>query len=139
MEQRMVRPATVRGAPKLWTAATVCMVAGIAGAVHMESQWPLAATMAGAMAGGWRWLVARTSALYLERERLRWEVGVLARRHHEVGLDRIGAITVDQSLLGRLLRVGTLRVYTSGDHPEIEAAGIPNPVAVKEAIAEEMP
>lgn len=84
-----------------------------AGAVLVASAWPL--PVAGALLvstgalvalrAAWRWerthVVLTTDKLYIVS-------GTLRRRASAVRLERVGAVEIDQSLLGRLLGYGTL-------------------------------
>lgn len=84
-----------------------------AGGAAFLGPWPLAA--AGAAALALAALLAVTAVARWERthvvltpEALRVEHGILRRRSATVRLARVGAVEVEQSLLGRLLGYGTV-------------------------------
>ena len=84
-----------------------------AGAVLVASAWPLPVVGAAFVSAGalvalravWRWertrVVLTTDKLYIVS-------GTLRRRASAVRLERVGAVEIEQSLLGRLLGYGTL-------------------------------
>jgi membrane protein YdbS with pleckstrin-like domain len=99
---------------------------GIAGAVLVFSGWPyslggaaaLALAAVGALRAVWRW--ERTRILVTD-ERLVVLEGTLQRREAAVPLERLGAVEVRQSLLGRMLDYGTV---VAGD---LEVQYVPRP------------
>lgn len=88
-------------------------VAAVAGGVGVVAGWPFSPVGAGllvvaavaATAAVWRW--DRTQVV-LTTEKLFVVHGVVRRRAAAVRLERVGAVEIDQSLLGRLLGYGTL-------------------------------
>lgn len=60
--------------------------------------------------------------------------GLLSRSFSELSIDRIRSVRVRQSLLNRMLGVGTVEIFSAGDEPEIAAAGIPNPQRVRDLL-----
>ncbi len=88
--------------------------------------WPLSLAGAGlllvaallAVAAVWKWDRTR---VVLTTEKLFIVHGVVRRQAAAVHLARLGAVEVDQSLLGRLLGYGTI---VAGD---LEIAGVPRP------------
>ena len=99
---------------------------GIAGAVLVFAGWPyslggaasLALAAAAALRAVWRW--ERTRILVTD-ERLVVLEGTLRRREAGVPLAHVGAVEVEQSLLGRMLGYGTV---VAGD---LEIAYVPRP------------
>ena len=61
--------------------------------------------------------------------------GILRKARTEVSLKHIRSVNITQGFLNRLLRVGTLEVFTAGDQPEFTVPGIPLPGTVREAIS----
>ena len=88
-------------------------VLAAAGAVGLIGGWPFSAGGAGllivaalaATAAVWRW--DRTHVVLTTRK-LFVVYGVVRRRAAVVRLERIGALEIDQSLLGRMLGYGTI-------------------------------
>jgi len=67
---------------------------------------------------------------------MRYEQGLLNKRRKEVTLANIRAVEVYQTLFNRIFDVGEVKVYTTGDHPEIVVRGLPQPQRIKELVAE---
>jgi len=100
---------------------------GVLGAAGFAIGWPLSLAGAGllvaaavvALAGVWRWdrthVVVTADQLFVAH-------GLVRRQAAAVSLARLGAIEVDQTLLGRLLGYGTI---VAG---EIEIRCVSNPV-----------
>ena len=61
--------------------------------------------------------------------------GILRKARTEVSLKHIRSVNMTQGFLNRLLRVGTIQVFTAGDQPEFTVPGIPLPGTVREAIS----
>ncbi len=55
------------------------------------------------------------------------ETGLLSKDRTELNVHSIRTFNVHQSFFNRLFDVGTISVYTAGDEPEIEVAGLPRP------------
>lgn len=80
------------------------------------------------------WLFNRATTITVDDERIALDKGLLAKEHTEIELDSIRTVKVDQSLFDRILDVGTLRIYTAGDQPELQMKGLPNPSDLREAL-----
>ncbi len=81
------------------------------------------------------WYVqTRAEKLTITKDEVLYEVGLLSKSSYELNLDQIRTTNVYQSFLQRMFGVGTIRIYTTGDSPEFEAAGFPNPNVVREII-----
>ncbi len=61
-------------------------------------------------------------------------IDLLSKEHTEIELSSIRTVKIDQSLLDRMLDVGTLRIYTAGDTPELEMKGLPEPAKLREVL-----
>jgi uncharacterized membrane protein YdbT with pleckstrin-like domain len=90
-------------------------------------------------------LVKRIETRYVvTNQRLRIRRGVLSRRVQQTRLDRVQNVNTSQSLLDRVLRVGTVDFDTAGsDDSEFAFHGIANPdevvAAVDRAVREATP
>jgi|JRYH01.1.fsa_nt_gb Predicted membrane protein len=84
---------------------------------------------------GW-WLGVLSNKLTIVGGRMRYEQGLLNKRRKEVTLANIRAVEVYQTLFNRIFDVGEVKVYTTGDHPEIVVRGLPQPQRIKELVAE---
>jgi uncharacterized membrane protein YdbT with pleckstrin-like domain len=51
-----------------------------------------------------------------------------------VGIRSIRTTKIHQSFMNRIFGTGTIQIYTAGDEPEVVAAGMPNPHAVRDLI-----
>jgi uncharacterized membrane protein YdbT with pleckstrin-like domain len=74
-----------------------------------------------------------TTEFAVTNKRVIAKVGFLHRRSLEVNLDKIESVTVNQSLTGRLLGFGTLRVRGTGSTDEF-LGGIARVMAFREQI-----
>lgn len=111
------------------------LVLACAGAALLMLDWPWSAGGVVAMAlaalvalrAAWRW--DRTK-IVLTSERLSVVTGVLGRRTASVALSSLGALEIEQTLAGRLLRYGTM---IAG---ELEIDFVPDPAELQELITE---
>ena len=111
------------------------LVLACAGAVLLALGWPWSAggvvtmSLAALVALRAAWRLDRTK-IVLTSERLSVVTGVLRRRAASVQLSSFGTLEIEQTLLGRLLRYGTLIV---GD---LELEFVPDPGELQELITE---
>src|SRR3954464_11677634 len=80
--------------------------------------------------------VGRLGTRYLvTTERLRIRRGILSRRVQQTQLDRVQNVNTDQSLLERMLQVGTVDFDTAGtDDSDFTFVGLANPSRVVAAV-----
>lgn len=84
-----------------------------------------------------RFVNSRFESLTVTSQRSVWARGLLNRRTSEVQHDDIRNIQVQQNLIERLVKAGTVSISSAGqDDMEIVARGIPNPQRVLSAIRE---
>ncbi len=106
------------------------LVVAVLGGVGFLGGWPISAAGAAlvalaaglAVAAVWRW--DRTQVV-VTRDELAVVHGLVRRRSAAVPLARVGAVEVEQSLLGRLLGYGTI---VAGD---LEITCVPEPARVR--------
>ncbi|MDO9476847.1 MAG: PH domain-containing protein [Pseudohongiella sp.] len=60
--------------------------------------------------------------------------GLLSKERTELDITGIRTVKVYQSLLNRMLNVGTISVFTAGDDAEIVVSGLPDPHDLRELI-----
>lgn len=60
--------------------------------------------------------------------------GLLSKDRIELDVGSIRTVRVYQSFLNRIFKVGSVSVFTAGDKPEIEVAGLPDPHDLRELI-----
>jgi uncharacterized membrane protein YdbT with pleckstrin-like domain len=82
---------------------------------------------------GW-WLAAHADRLVIRGDELVWTHGLLSKSYTEIKLSSVRTIRLHQSLLQRILNAGDVKVYTSGDVPELIVRGLPNPNRLRELI-----
>lgn len=85
------------------------------------------------------YMVCKTTTLQLNNNDLMYSKGILNKDRIEIDIRSIRTVRVYQSLLNRMLDVGTVSVYTAGDVPEIEVKGIPQPNDIREMINQAHP
>lgn len=76
----------------------------------------------------------KSSRLSVTKDHVLHEKGLLSKERSEVDIDGIRTVKVKQSFSNRIFGTGTIELYTSGDHPEIVAKGMPDPNRVREII-----
>ena len=84
-----------------------------------------------------RWLQWSTSRLTVTTDRLMTRRGVIAKKHWQVGLERIHDISCNQTILERLLGAGDLAIDTGGDRGHL-IADVARPFRVQHEIYEAM-
>jgi uncharacterized membrane protein YdbT with pleckstrin-like domain len=80
--------------------------------------------------------IKRIATVYtITNQRLRIKRGILAKRVQQTRIDRVQNVNTDQSVLERVLRVGTVDFDTAGtDDSEFTFAGVSSPSRVVEAV-----
>lgn len=74
------------------------------------------------------WMERTRTKYVITTHRLRVREGFLAKEVQETRLDRIQNVTVNQSVLDRVLRIGTVDYDTAGDDgSRFQMAGVPEP------------
>lgn len=81
------------------------------------------------------WVRRRSIHYRLTNQRFFTRTGFIARKVEELELFRVKDVKVQQSMLQRLLRIGSVTIYSSDDTaPEIRLLGVRRPDEVKETI-----
>jgi uncharacterized membrane protein YdbT with pleckstrin-like domain len=93
----------------------------------------LAAGVALLVLGGF---IKRMATVYtITNQRLRIKRGILAKKVQQTRIDRVQNVNTDQSVLQRVLRVGTVDFDTAGtDDSDFTFAGVSSPSKVVEAV-----
>ena len=65
------------------------------------------------------------------------ETGLLSKNRTELHVRSIRTMKVNQSFINRIFGVGKVSIYTAGDDPEIEVAGLPDPHDLREMVKQE--
>jgi len=115
--------------------ALVALVTRLAGD-KVQFGWVIVALLVGAALVVGIGVIKRISTTYtITTRRLHIKRGILARRVQETRLDRVQNVNTSQSVLERLLRVGTVDFDTAGtDDAEFAFAGVSSPNAVVRAV-----
>lgn len=92
-------------------------------------------TAFGLMSLGVWYLGSLANRLTVNERHIRHRQGILAKKVKEIATHKVRAIDVDQSFVQRLTDVGKVRIFTTGDVPEIILSDLPKPDRIKEAIA----
>lgn len=82
----------------------------------------------------WWYLQCKSSTLTITSRDVLYEKGLLSRSRVEFGIAGIRTVKVNQSFFDRIFGVGAIQIYTSGDQPEIQVKGMPDPNRVRELI-----
>jgi uncharacterized membrane protein YdbT with pleckstrin-like domain len=80
------------------------------------------------------WVNTRTDQLKITDDEVLWTHGLINKKYTEVGMGSVRTVQVSQSLLQRLLNAGDLRVFTTGDLPELVVRGLPQPNRIRELV-----
>lgn len=80
------------------------------------------------------WLKAVTEKIVITPNEVLVERGILNRDRTEIAIGGIRTINVYQSLINRMMGVGKLMIYTSGDNPEVTIVGIADPNRVRDIV-----
>jgi uncharacterized membrane protein YdbT with pleckstrin-like domain len=81
-------------------------------------------------------LIARIATVYtITNQRLRIKRGILSKKVQQTRIDRVQNVNTNQSVLERVLRVGTVDFDTAGtDDSDFTFAGVSSPARVVEAV-----
>ncbi len=79
-------------------------------------------------------LSVKASKLEIKGNDILFEQGLMSKDRSELNIDRVTNVKIKQSFFNRIFGVGSVELYTSGDVPEIAAAGMPDPNRIREII-----
>jgi membrane protein YdbS with pleckstrin-like domain len=77
---------------------------------------------------------ARTTHLQIDEQAVRFETGVFSKDRRALSRSSIRTVRVTQTLLNRLLNVGSVEIYTAGDIPEIHAPAMRAPNEIRDLL-----
>jgi len=80
------------------------------------------------------YLSKRATRLRIHDGEIHLEEGLLNKRHIDLRVSQVRAVHVSQSYLDRLMRVGQIDIYTTGDNAEFRVRGMATPHRVRELI-----
>ncbi len=143
-----VHPVVFRARPLGTTIVTLLLVAALAGLILPWAGYIpageavlgqatllavvcLATLIALTCVVGYWWLQSRFTSLTVTDDRTIYQRGLISRETSEVQHDDVRNIQLDQSLLQRLLNVGSIGISSSGqDDLEVVAKRLPNPAKI---------
>ena len=82
----------------------------------------------------WWYVVNRSTIVTVDEERVTMRRGVFNKENIEVEMSSIRTVRVDQTFVDRIFGCGILKVYTSGDVPDLEQGGLPDPDRLRAAL-----
>jgi uncharacterized membrane protein YdbT with pleckstrin-like domain len=107
-------------------------------AISDEVKWGLVAAVivVGAAAVVLIGFIRRIATVYtITNQRLRIKRGILSKKVQQTRIDRVQNVNTEQSVVDRLLRVGTVDFDTAGtDDSDFTFAGVSSPARVVEAV-----
>ncbi len=83
-----------------------------------------------------RHLHTRFTVLRLESGKLRYQTGVLSRSTRTLEISKVQDVRVDQSLVQRVLGIGSLTLETAGETSRLTMANVDRPQEVADRILE---
>ena len=114
------------------------LIAGISHIAEDEVNWGLVALasvvlMAAVVIGGYVFLMATTYTI--TNRRLHIKRGIVARKTQEARLERVQNVNTEQSVIERMLRVGTVDFDTAGaDSDGFRFEGVADPLQVVQSV-----
>lgn len=80
-------------------------------------------------------VVVRTERLAVGEHDLLLERGFIAKQRVQVSRDSVRTVRVSQGIMQRLLNVGDVEIFTSGDLADMVIRGLPRPDEVRRLLA----
>ena len=80
------------------------------------------------------YLKCKSTLLEVDASSVILERGLLSKEKIELDLDSVRSVKVYQSFFNRIFGVGRISIYTSGDMPEFEVKGMPDPNRFRELV-----
>jgi membrane protein YdbS with pleckstrin-like domain len=81
-----------------------------------------------------RWLRLRSTKAIVSGDRLRYEIGLVAKSTRTIQLSKLQDVRVDQGMGQRLFGIGNLSLETSGETSRLTIRNIDNPQAVADEL-----
>ncbi|MBD2858045.1 PH domain-containing protein [Spongiibacter sp. KMU-158] len=80
------------------------------------------------------YLKCKSTKLEINGSEVVLEQGLLSKERTELSVSSIRTVKITQSFFNRIFGVGTVSIFTAGDTPEIQAAGLPEPEVFRDLI-----
>lgn len=84
--------------------------------------------------GAW-YLGTLANRLTVTERHIRHRKGLLSKNVKEIAIQKVKSVEIDQSFVQRMTNVGTVRIFTTGDIPEIVLGGLPSPTIIQDEVA----
>ena len=81
-----------------------------------------------------RQMALRFTSLTVQGPRLRYDQGMLSKRTRTMELSRIQDVQIQQTLMQRMLNIGTISIESAGESGRLYMQNVDNPQAVAEYI-----
>lgn len=127
-------PRVHRQQPLLTLLAFVAIVGSIAFAVLYSLPWALVAGGIGVLILVAMQLRAMGEKIVVDEDTLMVERGILSKDRTEMSLSGVRSVNVRQSFYERIVGIGTISIYTTGDEPEATISGIGSPHRIREFV-----
>ena len=82
----------------------------------------------------WWFVNSKATRVTVTEDEFVLETGILSKSKTELSLESVRTIKVHQSFGQRIFGTGDLKIYTAGDQPECQMAGMPDPEKLKNLI-----
>ena len=131
-----IHPVMMRGRPGKWAVITAMIVGGAVLAVGLDHWQPLALTALGvALMAVWK-VSCITTTLGVDDHAVHFSTGIVHRVRCDIRKEQIRSVTVDQSILQRLLGTGAVAVFSTGDQAEFRVDAIVDPHEVRRRLTQ---
>jgi uncharacterized membrane protein YdbT with pleckstrin-like domain len=81
------------------------------------------------------WFIRWTTEIAVTNKRIIFKRGFINRHTAEMNMDKVASVDIDQSIFGRMLDYGSVRIVGTGGAPGIERLDrIGSPIALRNAI-----
>ncbi len=131
----VVRP-TLRLVRPFYTVAVVltALIYGINNNTDASLDWLLILPVLLVLWTAWRHVKLRFTKLSIVGNKLRHETGLLSRSTRTMELSRIQDVRVEQTVLQRLVGIGTITVETAGETGRLTMENVDNPYGIADFI-----
>lgn len=83
-------------------------------------------------------LALRTTRLVIEGDLIKYESGLASKQQRTIVIQKLQDVRVDQSVIERMLGIGSLSLETAGETSRLTIDGIDNPGRIAEMLHEKM-
>lgn len=82
----------------------------------------------------WTRVVHKRKVLEIDNDEIHYSEGVLSKNIVDIPVGSVRTVRVNQSFLQRIVNIGNLEIYTSGDLPELVLRGYPDPHLIRDIL-----